>query len=112
MTVSPYRNGEGDIVREPSDACREAGLAFGIYLSLWTQHSSVCGSGKEYDDYFVNQLEELLMGYGEILRCAVWFDGACGEGRIESGRRHGSGKQGNFRKREEFDLVSARAFGC
>lgn len=78
VAASPYRNGKGDIVKELSDACREEGLAFGIYLSPWDRHSPLYGSGKEYDDYFVSQMEELLTGYGEIF--AVWFDGACGEG--------------------------------
>lgn len=80
---SPYRNGKGDIVREVSGACRRGGIKFGIYLSPWDRNQSCYGSGKEYDDYFVNQLTELLTGYGEIFD--VWFDGACGEG--PDGRR-------------------------
>ena len=75
---SPYRDGAGDIVKEVSDACREYGLDFGIYLSPWDRNCSKYGQGKAYDDYFVGQLEELLTMYGEIF--CVWFDGACGEG--------------------------------
>ena len=40
--------------------------------------SLVTGSGKEYDDYYLAQLTELLTGYGDIF--SVWLDGACGEG--------------------------------
>lgn len=79
VASSPYRDGRGDVVREVSEACKEAGLAFGIYLSPWDRNHPSYGSGKEYDDYFVNQLTELLEGYGDIF--AVWFDGACGEGK-------------------------------
>lgn len=78
IAASPYKDGRGDIVREVSDACRAGGIRFGVYLSPWDRNQKTYGHGKAYDDYFVNQLTELLTGYGEI--CSVWFDGACGEG--------------------------------
>ena len=75
---SPYKNGKGDIVRETMEACREYGLKFGVYLSPWDRNNESYGKGKEYDDYYVNQLTELLTEYGDIF--VVWLDGACGEG--------------------------------
>lgn len=78
IAKSPYRDGHGDVVREVSLACRAEGLKFGIYLSPWDRNQEVYGQGKAYDDFFVNQLTELLTQYGEIF--TVWLDGACGEG--------------------------------
>lgn len=66
-----------DIVKEASDACRRGGIKFGFYLSPWDMNSKLYGTD-EYNDYFCNQLTELLTGYGEIFH--VWFDNACGEG--------------------------------
>ena len=83
VAASPFRGGKGDVVREVAAACQAAGLKFGVYLSPWDRNQPRYGSGKEYDDYFVNQLTELLTGYGEIF--SVWLDGACGEG--PNGRR-------------------------
>lgn len=80
---SPWRNGTGDVVREASDACRRAGLKFGIYLSPWDRHEKSYGDSERYNEYFKNQLRELLTGYGDIF--SVWLDGACGEG--PDGRR-------------------------
>ncbi|MFC3802623.1 alpha-L-fucosidase [Cohnella sp. GCM10012308] len=75
---SPWRQGQGDLVREVADACREAGIPFGVYLSPWDRHEKTYGDSPAYNDYFVAQLTELLTGYGDIF--CVWFDGACGEG--------------------------------
>ena len=75
---SPFQNGEGDIVRDTAEACGKYGLKFGVYLSPWDMNCPLYGQGKAYDDYFCNQLTELLTNYGDIF--TVWFDGACGEG--------------------------------
>jgi len=75
---SPWRGGNGDLVREVADACREAGLNFGIYLSPWDRHEPSYGDSPRYNEYYKNQLTELLTDYGRIHE--VWFDGACGEG--------------------------------
>lgn len=74
---TPFQNGKGDIVRDLSNACREAGLKFGVYLSPWDMHEEKYGT-PEYNQHFMNQLTELLTNYGEISE--VWFDGANGEG--------------------------------
>lgn len=66
-----------DIVREAAEACKKGGIGFGFYLSPWDRNSSLYGT-EAYNDYFCNQLTELLTQYGDIF--CVWFDNACGEG--------------------------------
>ena len=75
---SPWRGGKGDVVRDLSTACREAGLKFGFYLSPWDRHERTYGDSPAYNEHFKSQLAELLTQYGEVAE--VWFDGANGEG--------------------------------
>jgi len=79
---SPWRDGKGDIVKEVADACRRGGIKFSVYLSPWDRHEKTYGS-EAYNEFYKNQLRELLTNYGEIVE--VWWDGACGEG--PNGRR-------------------------
>jgi alpha-L-fucosidase len=75
---SPWRGGNGDVVREFTDACREFGMRAGLYLSPWDRHEKTYGDSPRYNDYYCAQLTELLTDYGPLAE--IWFDGACGEG--------------------------------
>jgi alpha-L-fucosidase len=76
--ASPWRGGHGDVVREFVDACRAEGVKAGLYLSPWDRHEPTYGDSPRYNDFYADQLTELLTQYGPIRE--VWFDGANGEG--------------------------------
>src|SRR5213076_2331013 len=80
---SAWRGGAGDVVREFTDACRSEELRAALYLSPWDRNAPVYGDSPRYNDFYCDQLTELLTRYGPISE--VWFDGANGEG--PNGRR-------------------------
>jgi alpha-L-fucosidase len=71
---SPWRNGNGDVVRAVSDAARKFGLKFGIYLSPWDRHEPKYQNSAEYDNYYIAELNELTSNYGDLVE--FWLDGA------------------------------------
>jgi alpha-L-fucosidase len=83
---SPWKEGKGDVVKEVSDACREGGIRFGIYLSPWDRHEPTYGNSPLYNEFYKNQLRELMTEYGDITE--VWLDGACDDEGIRKNQHY------------------------
>ena len=103
---SPFKNGNGDILKDLSASCQKYGLKLGVYLSPadlyqienreglygnlstysdriiprpipgrpFENKTTFTFNVDDYNEYFLNQLFELLTEYGPIHE--VWFDGA------------------------------------
>ena len=81
---TPWKNGKGDVVRLFVDACRKYGMKVGLYYSP-AEFGSAKKKPREYDDYFINQVSELLTNYGRI--DYLWFDGCGSEGHTYDTKR-------------------------
>lgn len=57
---SPWKNGHGDVVQEFVNAAKARGIDVGLYLSPWDRHDPRYGRNKEYNEYYMAQLQELL----------------------------------------------------
>ncbi len=83
---SPWRAGQGDVLREFTAAARQAGLSVGLYLSAGDVNQGcfstpepqrqrrLVGDLDRYFPVFEAQFREILTGYGEL--CEIWLDGA------------------------------------
>lgn len=84
VEYSPYKK---DIAKEFADACRAQGMKVGFYLSPWDMNAESYGKGEEYNDFFTEQLTELLTQYGTVDE--IWLDGA---------------KDEKYHKKQEYDF--------
>ncbi len=83
---SLWKGGKGDVVKECAIACEQEGLSFGLYLSPWDRHEPCYEDEDAYDDFYAEQLTELITNYGVLSE--LWFDGAGSEGRKYDWQRY------------------------
>ena len=81
---SPWKNGEGDLVRDFVNSCHQYGISPGIYASttangyLYVDNPGLVQKGapitqEEYNRIVSQQLTELWSNYGDLFE--IWFDG-------------------------------------
>jgi len=78
VAASSWKNGEGDVIREFTDACRRHNIKIGLYYSPADASRDESTDQRAYDEYFMGQVSELLTDYGEI--DILWFDGCGSQG--------------------------------
>ena len=77
---SPWKNGQGDVVRELADACKKHGIALGLYYSGQDRHfpchsldPAAMANREAYWPVYKQQIEELMTNYDDIV--CLWLDG-------------------------------------
>lgn len=73
---SPYGK---DIIKQFANACHKHGMRFGLYYSTrdWYHPDYLVGDNKKYDEFYREQVRELLTNYGKL--DIMWFDHVGGQ---------------------------------
>ena len=82
---TPWKGGNGDVLKDLSESCKKYGLDLGIYVypgdDTWGAGIGSGGITKDpskqegYNRVFRQQMTEVLTKYGPVRE--VWFDGSC-----------------------------------
>lgn len=105
QTISAILHQSGDVIEEISKSCTKYDMDMGFYLSPWDVNSSYYGDEVLYNEYYMNQLTEILgdKKYGNNGRFVeVWMDGAKGTGQ----------KDQKYWFTQWFDLIESLQPGC
>jgi alpha-L-fucosidase len=72
VASTPFKK---DVLAELANSADKHGLKLGFYYSLWDRHekSHDTDIDRYVNEFMLPQLEELLIGYGDIVE--LWFDG-------------------------------------
>lgn len=76
VSSSSYKDGNGDILKEFSDACNEHGIKICYYLNIMNNMYFTFAEklgAKEYMERELGMLREVVENYGPVDR--FWFDG-------------------------------------
>jgi alpha-L-fucosidase len=82
---SPWRGGKGNVVEEFTRACHKHDMKVGLYYSPADWSCPAYKDAAAYDDYFINQISEILKPHGQI--DMLWFDGCGSEKHTYDWRR-------------------------
>ncbi len=75
IAATPWKDGQGDVVRDFVEACRKHDMGCGIYYSPADWHHGMKENPDAFNELFTGQVTELASGYGPL--DIMWFDG-CG----------------------------------
>jgi alpha-L-fucosidase len=107
VDATPFKR---DIIAELADACRDAGIRFGLYYSQLDWHHSLIPGPfgwipdfSKYFDYMKGQLTELLTNYGPI--ATLFFDG---DWMLQWNRKRGAEIEALCRSLQPYIIINNR----